>query len=160
MVAALVLAVLGAAAWRQQAPLPVARTEVAAALTGNEIAVAGGYLADGTTTARVDLYDPVRDTWRRGPSLPVPVNHAAAATLRGEAVVVGGYSGRASPTRIAERLDRDRWRRLPALPSPRAPAAAVVLNGRLYVVGRGRVYAIGGGPHPGLTVTAANESLS
>jgi non-specific serine/threonine protein kinase len=107
---------------------------VAAAVSGGEIIVAGGYLADGSTTARVDLYQPIRRTWRRGPDLPAPVNHAAAASLSGRAVVVGGY-GREGPTRTAVALIGSRWMRLPALPHPRAAAGAVALNGRLYVVG-------------------------
>src|SRR5215471_5618286 len=79
------------AAWYADPPLPVARTEVAAALSSGRIVVAGGFLADGTTTARVDLYDPAARAWQPGPDLPEPVNHAAAATLSGIAVVVGGY---------------------------------------------------------------------
>jgi hypothetical protein len=49
------VAVVAAAAggWRSEPPLPLARTEVAAAVSGDEIIVAGGYLADGSTTARV-----------------------------------------------------------------------------------------------------------
>jgi non-specific serine/threonine protein kinase len=120
--------------WRSEPPLPVARTEVAAAVSGEEIVVAGGYLADGSTTARVDLYQPVRRTWRQGPDLPAPLNHAAAASLSGRAVVVGGYGPR-GPTRTAIVLDGGRWKRLPSLPYTRAAAAAVALAGRLYVVG-------------------------
>jgi non-specific serine/threonine protein kinase len=107
---------------------------VAAAVSGSEIVVAGGYLADGSTTARVDLYRPTGQTWRQGPDLPVPVNHAAAASLSGRAVVVGGY-GAKGPTRTAVALEGGDWKRLPALPYPRAAAGAVALNGKLYVVG-------------------------
>ena len=45
-----------------------------------------------------------------------------------------------------------RWRRLPDLPTPRHGLGAVTFAGRVYV--------IGGGPQPGLTVTGANEVLS
>jgi N-acetylneuraminic acid mutarotase len=124
-----------AGGWESGPPLPVPRTEVAAAVAGSEIVVVGGYLADRSTTARVDLYDPRRRTWRRGPALPRPLNHAAAATLKGRTVVVGGYADVGNPTTTAVRLDRNAWRRLPPLPRPRAAAAAVALDGRLYVVG-------------------------
>jgi non-specific serine/threonine protein kinase len=107
---------------------------VASAVVGGEIAVAGGFLADGSSSARVDLYRPQTNTWRRAPDLPVPVNHAAAATLGGRLVVVGGYGA----AQRASMLDGDRWRPLPALPSPRAAAGAATLGARLYVVG-GRV---------------------
>jgi len=130
------IAVLAAAVptWQAEPPVPVARTEVAAAVSGREIVVAGGYLEDGSTTARVDLYDPVARTWRQGPDLPEPLNHAAAATLERAAVVVGGY-GASGPTRVAVQLAGDAWRPLPTLPAPRAAAAAAALNGRLYVIG-------------------------
>jgi non-specific serine/threonine protein kinase len=124
-----------AGGWQSGPPLPVERTEVAAAVAGREIVVVGGYLADGSTTARVDVYDPARRTWRVGPALPRPLNHASAATLGGRAVVLGGYAGRGNPTTTAVRLDGNAWRRLAPLPRPRAAAAAVALKGRLYVVG-------------------------
>jgi hypothetical protein len=44
-----------------------------------------------------------------------------------------------------------RWRRLADLPTPRHGLGVVALGGR--------VYAIAGGPRPGLTVSDANESL-
>jgi non-specific serine/threonine protein kinase len=80
---ALAAAVSLAGGWQVEPPLPLARTEVAAAVSGGELAVAGGYLADGSTTDRVDLYDPAARTWRPGPELPEPVSHASAATLSG-----------------------------------------------------------------------------
>ncbi|MFN2466571.1 MAG: kelch repeat-containing protein, partial [Gaiellaceae bacterium] len=78
-----------AGTWERHAPLPLARSEVAAALVGREIAVAGGYLADGGTSARVDAYSPAADRWRRLPSLPVAVNHPMAAAWRGRLYVLG-----------------------------------------------------------------------
>ena len=124
-----------AGGWQAGPPLPVARTEVAAAVAEGEIVVVGGYVADGSTTARVDVYEPLRRAWHEGPALPQPLNHAAATTVKGSAVVVGGYAGAGNPTTTALRLDGNAWRRLPPLPHPRAAAAAVALEGRLYVVG-------------------------
>jgi non-specific serine/threonine protein kinase len=132
-VALATLAVTGG--WHSGPALPVARTEVAAARSGSAIVVAGGFLVDGSSTARVDVYDPAKGAWRRGPDLPQPLNHAAAATLKGDAVVVGGFASGGRPTTTAVRLDGDRWQALPPLPRPRAAAAAVALKGRLYVLG-------------------------
>ena len=55
-----------------RAPAPEARSEVVAATVGGRIAVVGGFRRDGTTSPRVDLYDPARDRWSRLPDLPVP----------------------------------------------------------------------------------------
>ena len=98
--------------WKRGAPLPVPRSEVAAATLGGELVVVGGFLADGRSSARVDAYSPVRDRWRRLPSLPVAVNHAMAASDGKRLYVVGGYG---APTR-AYVLSGRRWRRLPGPP--------------------------------------------
>jgi N-acetylneuraminic acid mutarotase len=128
---ALALPLLPSAAWKTRAPLPLARSEVAAAALGTQVAVVGGFLADGASSARVDLYRTKTDTWGRAADLPLPVNHSAAATLGGRLVVAGGYGA----TRSAWVLANGRWRSLPRLPAPRAAAGAAVLGGRLYVVG-------------------------
>jgi non-specific serine/threonine protein kinase len=113
----------------------LARTEVAAARSGAEIVVVGGYLASGETSARVDAYSPSANRWRRLPDLPVAVNHAMAATWRGRAIVAGGYGGPRQPLRTAFELVGGRWRSLPQLPSPRAAAGAAVVGDALYVMG-------------------------
>jgi non-specific serine/threonine protein kinase len=76
LIAAFAVAATPPGAWRSEAPLPVPRTEVAAALAGNQIVIVGGYLEDGSTSARVDLFDPTEGHWRTGPDLPEPLNHA------------------------------------------------------------------------------------
>jgi hypothetical protein len=123
--------------WQRAAPMPVARTEVAAASLGSAIVVTGGYLADGSTSGRVDLYDPGARRWERLPDLPLPVNHAAAAgPYRSTAYVVGGYTALRQPSRDVVTVTRDAVERLRApAPEPRAAAGAAILRGRLYVVG-------------------------
>lgn len=130
-VAVLLLALLDPAGWRDRADMPEERSEVASAVVGGEIAVAGGFAADGSSSAHVDLYRPSSDSWRRVPDLPVAVNHAAAATFRRRLVVAGGYG---ATTRV-ESLEGSRWRALPPLSAPRAAAGAATVGGRLYVVG-------------------------
>ena len=115
--------------------MPEPRTEVAAAAVGREIMVVGGFLPDGSSSARADAYSPARNAWRRLPDLPVGVNHAMAATWRGKLVVVGGYVAPGTPLRAGYMLDRGRWRALPRPPEPRAAAGAAVVGNRLYVAG-------------------------
>jgi non-specific serine/threonine protein kinase len=128
----------GGGDWRSGAPLPLPRTEVAAATVAGEIVVAGGFLADGSSSRRADAYSADRDRWRRLPDLPLAVNHAMAAAYRGRAYVLGGYAGQlgaGSAVRAAYVLDRGRWRALPRMPEARAAAGAAVVRDRLYVVG-------------------------
>jgi N-acetylneuraminic acid mutarotase len=95
----------------------------------------GGYLADGTSSRRAELYDPASNSWSRLPDLPFGVNHASAATLQGRAVVLGGYVAAGRAVRTVLVGDARRWRALPPMPSRRGAAGAAVLGGRLYVVG-------------------------
>jgi hypothetical protein len=118
-------------AWRQGAPLPVPRGEVAAATVGRELVVVGGFVASGESSSRVDAYSPARDRWRRLPDLPVAVNHAMAASNGRRLYVVGGYGA----PRRAFVLSQGRWRRLPDLLQPRAAAGAAIVGRTLYVVG-------------------------
>src|SRR6266545_5270784 len=121
--------------WQTGPPLPLPRTEVAGAAVRGEVYVVGGYLADGRSSSRVDVYSPRARRWRRGPDLPVAVNHAMAASYRGRLYVVGGYGGNGRTLRSAYVLVRGRWRHLPPLPASRAAAGAAVAASRLYVVG-------------------------
>ena len=120
--------------WRSAAPVPIPRTEVSAAVFGQEIGVVGGFLASGVNSSRADAYSPPRNRWRRLPNLPVRVDHAMAVGRRNELIVVGGY-GPGGPRASAFVLRNGRWRTLPSMPAPRAAAGAAVVGGKLYVVG-------------------------
>jgi len=134
---AVAFAVVGVAAgggWRDEAPLPTARGEVAAAVTRDGIAVVGGFLADGRSSRRVEVYAPTTGQWRRLPDLPRAVNHTFAAAWRGKLYVAGGY-GATGRLRTASVLDAGRWRPLPRLPYGLAAGGAAVVAGHLYLVG-------------------------
>jgi N-acetylneuraminic acid mutarotase len=134
-----VLVLLGAGgaapSWSQREQLPLPRTEVAAAVLNGRIAVAGGFLLDGSSSRAVDLYAPGTERWTRLPDLPLGVNHAMAAVWRGRLVVVGGYAGPGRPLRGGWELRGGRWRALPRPPEARAAAGAAVSGSKLYVVG-------------------------
>ena len=123
------------AQWEREAELPTPRSEVAAAVFGHEVAIAGGFAADGTPSAEVDAYSPVADTWRRLPDLPAAVHHAMAAGSRGRLYVLGGYGSTGKPRRAAFVLAGGRWRALPPMLFPRAAAGAAVVSGHIVVAG-------------------------
>jgi N-acetylneuraminic acid mutarotase len=123
--------------WTTRAPLPAARTEVAAATVAGRIAVVGGMAQSGNPTRDAWAYEPVRNRWRALPRLVEPVHHPTATGDRGRLYVVGGYTGpgRATTTAAVLPPGARRWTRLPPLPEPRAAAGAAVVGRRLYVVG-------------------------
>lgn len=130
------VAAVAVGAWLAASPLPVPRTEVAAAPLQGRIVVIGGFLANGGNSRRVDAYDPGTGSWSRLPDLPTSVDHAAAASWRGRIVVVGGYDASRRPLRSAFLYDGRRWRVLPPPPEERAAAAAAATaDGRVWVVG-------------------------
>jgi N-acetylneuraminic acid mutarotase len=130
---ALVAAVL-AGGWESGPPVPLARGEVAAAVVGREIAIVGGFLADGATSPQVDAFEPASGRWRRLPDLPAGRNHALAAAWRGRLYVAGGY-GADGRARTAWFLERGKWRALPRLPYGLAAGGAAVVGDKLYLVG-------------------------
>jgi len=146
VVLALVLVPLGVAAsnaWTTRAPMPLPRTEVAAASVGSEIVVLGGFTIDRGASTRVDAYSPARNTWRRLPDLPIGVHHAMAVGAGGRLYVLGGYTAAGTPLRTAFAFERGAWRRLPRMPFPRAAAGAGAAGGKIVVAGgvaaRGRL---------------------
>ncbi len=129
-----------AVGWQARAPLPTARTEVAAAALDGRIYVAGGYAADGSTLDVVEVYDPAADTWATAAPLPAGRNHMGLAALGGRLYAVGGYSGPISASAASADVwaydpATDSWSSAAPLPAPRAAHALVAEAGRLYVVG-------------------------
>ena len=122
-------------AWRPARPVPVPRTEVAAAPLGKEIAVVGGLPRTGANTGRADAYSPARNRWRRLPDLPVTVDHAMAAGVAGRLYVVGGYGPGSVARNTAFAFHHGHWTPLPSMPAPRAAGGAAIVGGKLYVVG-------------------------
>ena len=121
--------------WVTRAPMPIPRTEVAAATVGNEIVVLGGLTIDGGASRRADAYSPARDTWRRLPDIPIGVHHSTAVGAGGRLHVLGGYTAAGGLLRTAFVLERGRWRSLPRMPFPRAAAGAGVAGRRIVVAG-------------------------
>ncbi|WP_433058326.1 Kelch repeat-containing protein [Dactylosporangium sp. CS-033363] len=133
--------------WSAQPDAPSSRTEVAAAVAGGTVVVAGGLRADGGTVTTVELFDPRTRTWTAGPPLPLPVNHAMAAAAGGAVYIFGGYLADGSPSAAAFRLEPGpaggsaavsagaRWRSVTDLPAGRAAGAAAAIGDKVYLAG-------------------------
>ncbi|GAA2626995.1 kelch repeat-containing protein [Dactylosporangium fulvum] len=121
--------------WNRLPDAPSSRTEVAVAVTGTRVVVAGGYQADGGTLTTVEIFDTATSAWSAGPPLPLGVNHAMAAAVDGTVYVFGGYLADGSPSAAAFRLGPSdaRWQSVADLPEGRAAGAAAAIGPLVYV---------------------------
>jgi N-acetylneuraminic acid mutarotase len=123
--------------WSQAPALPTARTEVAAALLGGRVYVAGGFTGDGRASALVEVFDLAAGTWQRSAPLPAPRHHVGLVALGERLYLIGGYGDGwdAVADVYVYEPSADRWREGPALPAPRGALAAAVLGGHAHAVG-------------------------
>lgn len=134
-------------------PAPTPREHLAVTAAGGRIFAVGGRLAGYDTNLRTfESWSPGATRWTRLAPLPNPRGGTGAAAAAGSIVSVGGEALSGTIRSVyAYSLAARRWRRLPDLPTPRHGLAVAVVGTRLY--------AIAGGPEPGLTVSAANEHI-
>ena len=145
---------LSRARWSPGPSMKVAREHIAATVAGGEIYVFGGRTGSENLRA-VERFDPDSGRWSRLAPLRTARSGIAAVTVRGRPVVFGGeelFSGGTTirPVEIYE-PESDRWRRLPGMRTPRHGLGGAVL-------GR-RIYALQGGPSPGLAFSGEIEFL-
>lgn len=127
--------------WSTVAPLPSARSDLAAVARGGKIYVFGGCTDFATVLDDVDVYNPVTDTWSTAPA-DMPTARAAmygAAAKGGTIYVVGGWTPLTGQlaTNEAYKVASDTWSTALAMPSPRAEMGVVSHGGRVYTVGGG-----------------------
>jgi N-acetylneuraminic acid mutarotase len=73
-------------AWRPRAPLPTARSGVAAAVLGGRMFVFGGESGAGVFPEN-EAYDPATDTWTTMAPMPTP-RHGTGGAVVGNAIYV------------------------------------------------------------------------
>jgi N-acetylneuraminic acid mutarotase len=121
------------------------------ALSGQLYVVAGRI--HGQPLSIVQRWSPSTGRWQQLASVPEPRGATGAGAADGQIVSAGAESAAGTSAVVyAYMPSTNRWRRLPDQPVARHSVAVVGVGTSVYVVG--------GGPTPGLTVTAANESLN
>jgi N-acetylneuraminic acid mutarotase len=115
---------------------PSVGAEVASAVVGGRLYIAGGYGASGVVKT-VYAYDPVANRWSRAPDLPVALHHPMGAAFKGRFVVAGGFraTGYATASARVFTLQATGWKPLPNLRHARGAGGAVAIGRSLYVVG-------------------------
>jgi hypothetical protein len=134
-------------------PGPTPREHLGVTALGGVVYAVGGRLAGyDTNLLHFESYRPGDRAWRRLAPVPDARGGTGAAALRGVVVSAGGEEPAGAIAEVlAYRVAERRWVQLPDLETPRHGVGMAALDGRVFV--------IGGGPEPGLTVSAANESL-
>lgn len=131
--------------WSQGPPLAHAREHLAAVAAGGSIWALGGREL-GVSFSYAERYRPGASAWRPMPSMPVARSGFQAVAVGDQIVVVGGEDGAQTVPEV-DRFDlrTGRWAPLADLTVARH-GLGVVADGPL-------VFAIDGGPQPGLTTS-------
>jgi DNA-binding CsgD family transcriptional regulator/N-acetylneuraminic acid mutarotase len=122
--------------WETMAPLPTARSRLAAVYDGGQIYTIGGDTPDGVTGV-VEVYNPSANSWRSGAVKPTAVHNAGAAVIAGRIYVPGGYSAEGGVIADLEIYDPegDSWAQGASMPEGLCAYAIAVIENKLYVFG-------------------------
>ncbi len=128
---------VAAGTWSTVAPLPSARSDLAAITQGGKIYVFGG-CAGGAFLSDVDVYNPKTDTWSTSPTdMPTARASMYGVGKRGGTIyVIGGWAG-GGPLGVNEayKVATDRWTIAAPMITARAEMGVVSHGGRIYTVG-------------------------
>ncbi len=143
--------------WRRRAAMPTGRNHLTAVFSQGTLWAIGGRQTGGENLATVERYDPGDNEWSEAPSLNVARSGIASALVADSIVVFGGEDLGPGGSTIAEveRLpfaDLDGpWQLIESMPVPR--------HGLGGAAKADFVYALEGGPMPGLHVSDLVERL-
>jgi hypothetical protein len=146
--------------WTSKASMPTARHHAGSAVVDAKIFVIGGRISDSLENIAInEAYDPGQDIWITNlEAMPSQRSGIAAAAVIGSSVnsssniyVFGGEE----PSRTFNNNERydsktNKWTSEPPMPTARHGLAAAYTEDD-------KIYVIGGGPRPGLSVSSANE---
>jgi len=142
--------------WTTKALMPTARPHAGSAVVDGKIFVMGGRVLGSLENIAVnEAYDPEQDNWMTN-LVAMPSKRsgiaAAAPALNSSNIYVFGGEEPSKTFNNNEKYDvkANKWTAEPPMPTARHGLGAVSIEDD-------RIYVIGGGPEPGLTVTNVNE---
>jgi N-acetylneuraminic acid mutarotase len=138
--------------WSLGPPLHHAREHVAGVAAAGAVWILGGRALGEGNFADVERYVPGAASWQQLGPMPIARSGFQAVAVAGTIVTAGGEGPDGTIAEV-DRLDpaTGHWSRLPNLPVPRH-GLGLVVDGPL-------VFAIDGGPQPGLTMSDVVERL-
>jgi N-acetylneuraminic acid mutarotase len=142
--------------WSSKALMPTARHHAGSAVVDGKIFVIGGRISGSLENISVnEAYDPEQDIWITNLEAMPSKRSGIAATAspaNSSNIYVFGGEELSKTFNNNERYDAstNKWTSEPPMPTARHGLGAVYIEDD-------RIYVIGGGPHPGLSVSGANE---
>jgi N-acetylneuraminic acid mutarotase len=134
--------------WKALAPIPIGTLQEhsTVAISPTLLAVIGGLVEGGATTAIVQLYDIPSNTWKRAAPLPIGLNHPNAAAVDGKIYLLSGLEAqgsrgigtwRAVPNCWVYDPAADAWQVLESIPDAqkRGASAVAVYNRTVFLAG-------------------------
>jgi N-acetylneuraminic acid mutarotase len=145
--------------WTSKALMPTARHHAGSAVVDGKIFVIGGRITGSSENLSInEAYDPEQDIWITNleamPSERSGIAAAASSVNGSSNIYVFGGEEPYFAFNNNEKYDArtNEWTSEPPMPLARHGLAAVY-----YTEDDDKIYVIGGGPHPGLSVSSANE---
>src|ERR671914_150428 len=145
--------------WTSKALMPTARHHAGSAVVDGKIFVVGGRISGSLENIAVnEAYDPVHDIWITDLE-PMPSKRsgiaaatAASSSSTNRSVYVFGGEEASKTFNNNEKYDPkiNKWVSEPPMPTARHGLVAVFAE-------ENKIFGIGGGPQPGLSVSGANE---
>jgi len=129
--------------WTTKAPMPTARSFLAAGHINRSIILAVGGMQGGRDLNTVEAYDYTTDTWTTKASMPTARAHLAVGVINGILYAVGGDQNGAGALNTVEAYDlsKDTWvTKAPMLTARSGPAVGVIRDKNNHVL----LYAVGG----------------
>jgi N-acetylneuraminic acid mutarotase len=128
--------------WTKGAPMPTPRSEVAIAISADNIYVIGGFDESDQVSDIVEVYNTNNNSWTKAVPLPQSLHHTAAASFDGKIYVIGGYTSAVTeqPWSAINKLFiydplENKWQEGKPMPTARGALNAAFINGILYAVG-------------------------
>ena len=127
--------------WSAIANLPIPVTHVNAAVDGNSLWIAGGFVGDdpGTSTDAVWQYDLEGDAWKPGPALPAVRAGGGLVRVGRRLHYFGGFGSERDQVHgdhfVLDLDEAEAWSRLAPLPVARGHVGGAVVEGRIFAIG-------------------------
>ena len=142
--------------WVPKSPMPTPRNHVASAVVDGNVYVSGGRVQGVSPITNVnvnEMYNPKGDIWMTLESMPSKRSGISAASINNTITiyVFGGEDiTKTYNNNEKYNVKNNKWESKESMPTARHGLAAVSANDD-------KIYVIGGGPEPGLSVTSVNE---